>query len=265
MHYFPQLESGASVQYPFVKRRIYRTVANTLSDGSVTKLLDPGATMLAWELKFSSLVSSERARLEEFFRAVEGKLGAFTLLDPTENLLLWSGDLEAGVWSAGPQLSVTGGVADPEGGTAATRLVNTGAANQSIAQAIEAPSWYCYCLSVYAKSNSPSGLTLFRSAGGDEQAKEYTVSTTWTRLMLTGAGQGTAESVVFGLRLAQGSSVDVYGLQAEAQPAASAYRRTTSRNGIHTGARFDDDSLSVTSDGPEQHACTVHIVAPVAS
>ena len=265
MLYFPQLDSGASVQYPFVKRRIFRTVVNTLADGSAAKLPDPGATMVAWELQFASLSGSERAKLEGFFHAVEGRLGSFTLLDPTENLLLWSGDLNAGVWTAGPQLSVTGGVADPEGGTSATHLANAGAASQSIAQSIEAPGWHCYCFSVYARSSATGRLTLFRSAGGDEQAKECTVTSTWTRLMLTGAGQSTEESVVFGLRLAPGSSVDVYGLQAEAQPAPSAYRQTTSRNGIHAGARFDDDSLSMTSDGPEQHACTVHIVARVAS
>ena len=171
MLYFPQLDSGASVQYPFVKRRIFRTVVNTLADGSAAKLLDPGATMVAWELQFASLSGAERARLEGFFHAVEGRLGSFTLLDPTENLLLWSGDLDAGVWTAGPQLSVTGGIADPGGGTSATHLANTGAADQSITQSIEAPGWYCYCFSVYARSSATGRLTLFRSAGGDEQAK----------------------------------------------------------------------------------------------
>ncbi|MFB3777233.1 MAG: hypothetical protein ACE141_06455 [Bryobacteraceae bacterium] len=265
MLYFPQLESGASVQYPFVKRRVYRTVTNTLADGRTVKLLDLGATMTAWDLTFSSLASSERAQLEEFFNAVEGRLSSFTMLDPTENLLLWSGDLNASVWAADPQLSVTGGVADPDNGTFAFRLSNAGALSQSIRQTLDAPSWFRYCFSVYARSSTAGRLTLFRSAGSEEEAEECALSPAWRRLMLTGAGSGTQESVVFGLRLANGASADVYGLQVEAQPAPSAYRKTTSRNGIYAAARFDDDVLSITSHGPEQHACTVRIVAPAAS
>lgn len=265
MLYFPQLESGASVQYPFVKRRVYRTVTNTLADGRTVKLLDPGAAMTAWELTFSSLVRSERAKLEEFFGAVEGRLGSFTLLDPTENLLLWSGDLSASVWEADPQLSATSGIADPQGGTSAARLSNAGAVSQSIQQTLEAPAWFRYCFSVYARSSTASRLTLFRSAGGEEQTEEYAVNSSWKRLVLTGTGTGTQESIAFGLRLAPGASADVYGLQVEAQPAPSEYRKTTSRNGIYAAARFDDDVLSITSDGPEQHACAVRIVAPAGS
>lgn len=265
MLYFPQLESGASVQYPFVKQRVYRTVTNTLADGRTVKLLDPGATMTAWELRFSSLSNSERAKLEEFFGAVEGRLKSFTLLDPTENLLRWSTDLNASVWTADPQLSVTGGVTDPAGGTCAFRLSNAGALSQSIRQTLDAPAWFRYCFSVYARSSAPSRLTMFRAAGGEEQAEEHAVRPVWTRLTLTGAGSSTEESVVFGLRLGQGASTEVYGLQVEAQPAPSAYRKTTSRNGIYAAARFDEDVLSITSDGPQQHACTVRIVAPAAS
>ena len=54
-------------------------------------------------------------------------------------------------------------------------------------------------------------------------------------------------------------------MQAEAQPAPSAYRKTTSRSGIYTNARFEDDSFSLSAEGPGQHSCRVHIGAPVAS
>ena len=264
MLYFPQLDSGASVQYPFVKQRIGRTVINRSGDGHEIKLLDPGATMEAWELTFTSLSNVERTRLEEFFSTTEGRLGSFTLLDPTQNLLLWSEDLAAPVWTADPQLSVAGGFDDPAGGTVATRLTNGGAASQSIVQSIEAPSWYRYCFSVYAKGNATGRLTLFRSSGIQEHAMEFVITPAWTRLVLTAANPGDAESVAFGIRLEAGSSAYVYGPQAEAQPAPSAYRKTTSRSGVCAGARFNDDFLAVTSDGPEQHACTVHIVVPAA-
>jgi hypothetical protein len=264
MSYFPQLDSGASVQYPFVKRRYFRTVVNTLAGGRTVKFLDPGATVAAWDLDLVSLTNLERGRLEDFFHAVEGRLGSFTLLDPTENLLLWSDDLTASVWTADPQLWLTRGLDDPEGDNSATRLTNVGPSNQAIAQSLEAPGWYCYCFSVFARSNAACRLTLFRSSGAHEHTIEFVVTPTWRRLVLNGANPGNTESVTFGIRLEAASSVDVYGPQAEAQPAPSPYRKTTSRNGVYTEARFDDDVLEVISDGPEQHACKVRIVAPLA-
>jgi hypothetical protein len=50
-------------------------------------------------------------------------------------------------------------------------------------------------------------------------------------------------------------------MQVEAQLAPSAYRKTTSRSGVHQKARFDNDVLTLVSDGPEQHSCKVRIVA----
>jgi hypothetical protein len=65
--YFPQLLSGASVQYPFVKRRIHRTVSNVMPDGRQLKLLDAGASRIEWDLTFETLSSTERTALEMFF------------------------------------------------------------------------------------------------------------------------------------------------------------------------------------------------------
>jgi len=264
MLYFPQLRSGATVQYPFVKRRIQRTISNSLPGGNILKLLDPGEARVEWELTFEALREEERIRLEEFFCAAEGRLNDFTWLDPTQNLLLWSEDLQAAAWTKGPMLSLVAGVADPDQGTRATRVSNAGAAEQRIQQTIEAPGWYQYCFSLHARSEAAGPVTLFRSTGGTEETRSYPLGANWTRLAFSGANQTAEESVAFGLSLAPGIAVDIYGLQVEAQPAPSAYRKTTSRSGVYRGARLDDDTLSVTSDGPEQHSCTLHIVAPAA-
>jgi hypothetical protein len=69
--------------------------------------------------------------------------------------------------------------------------------------------------------------------------------------------------VTFGIRLNPASAVEVYGMQVEAQLAPSAYRKTMSRSGVHQAARFDNDVLTMVSDGPEQHSCKVRIVAPL--
>lgn len=265
MLYFPQLVSGATVQYPFVKRRAYRTVSNTLLDGRTLKLLDAGGIRMQWEFAFQALSEQERAILEGFVQAVEGRLGEFTLLDPTDNLLFWSGNIEAAAWTKGPLISVTGGVGDPNGGTGAFGVLNTGAAEQSIQQTINGPGWYCYCFSVYARSAAASVVTLFRSTGGVTQQRDYRLSESWKRLVLSGRAESAAESVTFGLTIPPAAAMDLFGMQAEAQPAPSAYRKTTSRSGIYTNARFEDDSFWLISEGPEQHSCRVHIGAPVAS
>ncbi len=265
MLYFPQLASGATVQYPFVKRRIQRTICNHLAGGDTLKLLDPGWAKAEWELTFENLNSEERTRLENFFASAGGRLNEFTFLDPTQNLLLQSEDLGASAWTKDPLLALTTGIEDPNGGTSATRLSNTGATGQRIHQTILAPGWFDYCFSLYAKGAPGGRVALFRSSASTEEARECALGPSWSRLALAGESQSDSESVAFGLSLAPGISADIYGVQAEAQPAPSTYRKTTSRCGVYRRARIDQDSLSMTSHGPEQHACTLRIVASLGS
>jgi hypothetical protein len=265
MLYFPQLLSGATAQYPFVKRRIQRTAVSSAPDGRTLKLLDPGWTLVEWELTLGTLSSQERAELETFFSTVEGRLGEFTFLDPTDNLFVRSEELTAAAWSKGPFIEFTEGAADPNGGTSATRIFNAGAASQRIQQALEGPGWFHYCFSLYARSDMPGSLTVFRTTAGGEETATYPISSSWKRLAHSGRSQGAEAGVAFGISLEAGASVEVFGMQAEAQPAPSTYRMTTFRNGLYENARFDDDSLRLVSEGPEQHYCTVRIVAYVAS
>jgi hypothetical protein len=265
MLYFPQLYTGATAQYPFVKRRIYRTITSAAPDGRMLKLGDPGWSMTEWALRFETLTSQERTELEAFFNSVEGRLGEFTFLDPTDNLLVRSGDLTAAAWTKGPLVQISAGQADPEGGLEATRLSNSGAGTQTIQQTVEGPGWFHYCFSFYASSQQPVSLAVFRFTGGVEVARSYPVNSRWTRLVLSGRSQGAQESITFGISLEAGAAVNVYGMQVEAQPAPSAYRKTTSRGGVHANARFNDDVLELTSEGPEQHSSTVRILASLAS
>ena len=65
-------------------------------------------------------------RLISLYSDVEGRLGSFTFLDPTDNLLLWSEDLTQTAWESNSLLTITAGVADPKGGTSANQIANTG-------------------------------------------------------------------------------------------------------------------------------------------
>jgi hypothetical protein len=263
MLHFPQLSSGALAQYPFSKRRTSRTVANAHPDGSTSKLLDSSFDLVKWQLVFSELTTEERNALESFFEAAEGRLEEFTFLDPTNNLLLWSEDLTASAWVKDPMLQLTGSIQDPEGTTRATGIGNTGGTSQRIQQAISAPAWFRYCFSFYARSDQPVNVSLLRSTTTAEDRVTIVSGPNWRRLVQSGNSQSGEEAISFGIELEAGSSVEVYGMQVEAQPNPSTYRKTTTRSGVYQKCRFDSDKLQMAADGPEQHSCSVWLMAPL--
>jgi hypothetical protein len=256
MNYFPQLSSGAAGQYPIRKRRLTRTVVNRSREDYNIKLADPAGAVTEWLLAFDELTDQELAGLEALFQASEGRLGTFTFLDPAGNLLAWSEQQDQAVWQKDPLLSLTGNVPDPLGGTGAFRIVNPSGATQSMRQSIAAPASLNYCLSVYARSDQSARVWLVRGPQTDAR----TISAQWTRLVSAGALQSAAETISFGVALDPGSTVEVFGFQAEAQGGASIYKKTADQGGVYPNARFRDDVLTVTTVGPNRHSCELDIV-----
>src|SRR5258706_5644199 len=134
MLHFPQLTSGSVCQFPVKRRTTLRTVSNELPSGDNIRMSDPGAAHVRWQLQYLGLTDGERSSIEQVFEAAEGRLTAFTFLDPTDNLLLWSEDYSKSVWIVDPLLQVTSGMADSFGGTRATQLTDTPQAAQSATQ-----------------------------------------------------------------------------------------------------------------------------------
>ena len=160
MNVYPQLVSGAISQFPIVKQRRPRTVVNAAADGSSVKLADRAGATIGWQIGYANLNDAELAALRQFFTEMEGSLITFTFLDPVANLLAWSEDLTNAVWQAAPFLSLSGGVADPLGGSNAWRVGNSGEGAQSLAQTLNAPTSYTYCFSIYAFSSQPTTVQL---------------------------------------------------------------------------------------------------------
>lgn len=252
---YPQLATGALSQFPIRKQHRMRTVVNTAADGTSIKLADPNGETTQWQLAYSDLSDAELGALEQFFAAAEGTLNGFVFLDPADNLLAWSGKLDAQVWTPGPFLSVAGGISDPFGGTQAWRLTNSGAGAQDITQTLEAPAGYVYCFSAYMRSAQSAATTMLIGNGRADR----TVSNQWMRTFWTFSGDPTASSISFGLEVPPTSSLDVFGLQVEPQAAASAYKATTT-GGVYQDARLADDVLTITTTGVNRHSCTVNIV-----
>ena len=258
---FPQLSSGSGTQYPTIRRRRVRTAANHLRDGSVVAWPDEAYASNAWDLALRDLTDEESESLTTLFERVEGRLGTFTFVDPTANLLAHSGDLTAACWQKGPLMQVAEGLSDPLGGQRAMRVTNASAAVQSVTQVVEAPAWFMYSFSVYARSAAPVNIALTRSAGSMSHSRQFQIGAGWRRCVSAGALNATGAGVRFGVEVPAAGAVELFGLQAEAQPCASAYKRTYERDGVYRSARFDEDVLRLISDGPDQHRYQLRIVA----
>jgi hypothetical protein len=252
---YPQLTSGALAQFPILKRRRQRTIVNTLADFRSIKLADPFGEITGWELKYSGLSNNEALALQQFFTATEGSLNVFTFLDPAANLLSWSEQLNNAVWTVGPFLSIVAGVADPVGGTGGWQINNSGAGPQTISQTLSAPGAYVYCFSVYGQSSQTTPITLLCGTG----SVECTLGASWNRLMITGSGDPTSQSVVFGVQVPPGATVDIFGLQVEPQAAASVYK-PSEIGGVYENASFRDDVFSLTTTDVNHNSTIVNII-----
>jgi len=254
---FPQLRSGALAELPLQKIESYRSVRNTLPDGSSVVMADSGFANIVWNLKFSGLSSNEAQALQNLFESAAGRLNTFTFVDPSANLLLWSTNLMQAAWNKDPELALTA-VADAfEGGTG-VQIANQGAAPQSILQTTNAPSSLLYCMSAYLRSESlaPVGLVI-----GGNVAKTVVTDNIWRRYAV--ASSGGAQQVTFGLTIPAGTTVQVCGLQAEGQPAAGSYKSTTDRAGVYPNSRFDQDAMNMTASEAGVFACNLRIVSRI--
>jgi len=261
MPYFPQLSSGARAQFPVVRSVRRRTTKCEQKDGLEWKVADTGVREREWVLEFRGLSKEEWRALEGLFHEVEGRRGTFVFVDPTDNLLVWSEELSQEAWYKDPYLELVEGAPDPKGGTCAARLRNSGEATQRIEQSLEIPSWYQYCFSVWLKGDPWSEVTLFARTGTAGEARTIRVSGSWQRACLPVKLGGAEELVKFGLELDPGRSVDVYGMQVDAQPGPSPYKRTRAQGGVYRGARFGDDFFEVVAEGPGSFGCRVRVVA----
>jgi hypothetical protein len=261
MAFFPQLTTGAAVQYPCIKRRVTRAVQNVSAEGRRTATADAGAGTAEWELRYTGLSTAERQAIEGLFAASEGRLSTFGFLDPMDNLLAYSEQFDESVWSRDPLLEVSGGFVDPRGGTSAFRLLNSGQAPQGLRQAVAGPATFYYCLSVWVRGTGT--VTLRMSSASTSAGQAVRLETAWRRRYFGGSPGVDESPVTFGIEVAPGGSVDVFGAQVDAQWGPSAYRRTLARGGVYGSARFDQDELAVVSEAAEEHSLMVRVKATV--
>jgi hypothetical protein len=251
---YPQLETGAFSQFPIVKRRRTRTVVNMGADGSSAKLPDEGGGSLEWQLQYQGLSDGELATLQQFFISMEGSLNAFTFLDPSANLLARSEELNNSAWQADPMLQLSGGIADPLGGTGGWTLQNNGGGPQRLTQTLNVSAGYTYSFSLYLQAAHVCVVTLL--AGN--QSLTAAAGPKWKRIAFPASGDLDGDAISFAVELPASAVLNVFGPQVEPQRAASVYKRST-KGGIYWSARFRDDVFRFTSTDVNRHSATLNI------
>jgi hypothetical protein len=253
---FPQLTTGGAAMYPVTRQSVLRTVVNTLGDGSTVIYSDPDAAQTMWEIQVKGLTAAEWNAIEALFDAVAGQWQNFTLLDPAGNLFADSELLSSGAWNSGALISLTAGIGDPAGSTRATRVVNAGIAAEAVTQVLALPGNYKYCLSAWAKTTGGSSVTLMASTTGASAETTFPLTTSWQCISIPVNLAQSTTSVTFGAQLAAGATVDLFGMQVEAQLAPSDYKMTGANGGVYANARFASDSLTVRAQSVDAYDAT---------
>jgi len=259
MRYFPQLETRTAGQYPLRRERHERVVRYESLDGRLRTYYDGAAGRVGWLLQYEGLTDGERGAIEALFADCEGQLQEFVFLDPAANLLKWSEDYTASNWVRDPLLTMLPALdRDPWGMMRATLVSNTGLAEQRIAQSIQASGTLQYCFSGYIWAEGRR-FRLRIDSGGVVMERAFVGSGEWRRYSVAARPGTNAELVTCSLILEPGQSVVTTGLQLEAQVSPGGYRRTNSRCGVYPHARFSEDELAWTQQGPNSNAAEIRI------
>ncbi len=260
MTYFPQTGAGSIAQFPVQRTRQWRWISNQMESGEMIMLPDTPASRIAWNLKYTDITAGEAAKFNALFATAQGTYGSFLFVDPMANLLAWSEDFTRPDWQAG-LLQTTAGANDPLGTKRACTVVNPGQAEQSLTQTLNIPGDYVACFSVWARSDSSTAFALIR----DGLRSNLALTPAWTRYSLSGTGVAAAPNSVFSIVIGVGQTVQIFGPQVEAQPAASSYKQASAAAGIYPETYFASDELPMTCTGPGLFAFDIDLISRVQS
>jgi hypothetical protein len=258
MSWFPQLGEGSIAQFPWQRSRKWRAIVNNLESGEQIMLPDTAAGQVEWNLSYQELTDAETALISGLFSASQGGFGTFTFIDPMANLLGWSEELSQPNWQVG-LLRCMGAAADPLGTQRASSITNGSAGTQQVQQTLGLPGSYVACFSAYFRADATGTITISR----DNLTAIVTVGPTWRRTYLSGPGTAGATQSTFSVAVGAGQTIQVWGLQVEAQPYPALYKQTGAAMGIYNETWFGDDALTITNNGPGLSSCEVVLVSRV--
>jgi hypothetical protein len=258
MNWYPQIGTGSVAQFPVSRSRRWRTIVNQMESSELIMLPDTAAGQIEWKLSYRDLVAAEVQNLSNLFTASQGEFGAFTFIDPLANLLGWSEVLSQTAWQAG-LLQTAAGVTDPLGTQRAWSVTNPSPGTQTLQQTLGVSGDYVACFSAWLRSNVAGTVTLHR----DGTQTTVHVGPAWKRAYVNGRGVAGAGQSSFSIALEAGQTIEVWGLQVEAQPYPSAYKQTSTALGIYEETYFGNDELTITSTSVGLSSCEITLSSRV--
>ena len=78
---------------------------------------------------------------------------------------------------------------------------------------------------------------------------------------MSGQGSGSADQSTFGIGLAAGQQIQMFGAQVEAQPYPSVYKRSTTARGIYTQTYFASDELNIVGTSVGLSSCQISLIS----
>lgn len=100
MSTFPKLKTGAVAQYPASRSIGYATEVFRFLDGAEQRYRAHETVTRRWVIRLDLLDETELARLEEFFRSMQGAFGNFAFEDPWDGQEYASCSLESDEFEA---------------------------------------------------------------------------------------------------------------------------------------------------------------------
>jgi hypothetical protein len=229
--FFPQLLTGALIQYPVKRTKIVHTAGIQAEDGSVISYLDPNLSTLSWGLTYADINGTEVSMLQALFDNCRGRFRPFTFLDPLANLL-------TSEWQVGPTIQIAG-----------STYINAGNAPQEIYQKLAIPAAYVYSFSVAGNAGADPSAKLALIRRGTTAEQRTSLPLNQSLLVSSGALPDPGTIFTVALELQPGQAIDLGQAQLEAQPAPSAFRPTL--GGVYPNAHWAVDELLFTATGPD--------------
>ena len=258
MNWYPQLESGAVSQLPGRKERQWRAIENRLEGGERIASNDSYGGTVTWNFEYQDLSDLEMQSLNDLFSSSKGSCGSFGIVDPFVNLIAGSEDLSRPDWQTGA-MTVQAGFANPAGTQKAWRIINASAGDQDLQQTLSFPGSLVACFSAYVRSDASQVFQIRR----DSIVMPQVAGATWSRVTASGTGDSGSETSTFAIRISAGQSLDLWGLQVEAQPYASKYKPSVTAQGVYPQTHFAVDELPMINTSPGRYSCTVQAISRV--
>lgn len=86
MNEFPELKTGAVLQYPAGKRLQFATRVTRFLDGSEQRFRDFAAPVQYWSIRLDLITEQELAQIQELHEAKQGQYGSFSFVDPWDGV-----------------------------------------------------------------------------------------------------------------------------------------------------------------------------------